>query len=880
MSKNRSDDFNENNKYNNHTHTNQSDSAKINRNNGNTNQSDKDIYSLSNLSNKEKAIFSFNVTINVIRRLLLYFVVGILMIIALGGGISLGYFANLVSESEPPTQEEMMQQINHYDQQSTMFYRDGQQIANIQSDVVRSAVPLDQISPYIVDGLIATEDEYFYSHPGVMPKAIIRALLQTLVTGSGTGGSTLTQQLVKQQMLSHDITFFRKANEILLAMRLEHYFSKDEILNAYLNVSPFGRNFNGDNVAGIEKASEGIFGKKASEVNLNQAAFLVGLPQDPYSYTPYTQDGQFTSNFDEGIHRMKEVLFRMYREEKITKEQYDEALAYDITKDFKTPEPREKARQTYLYQAVMNAAIEKLMAIEMEENNVDFAKIYDDDSLYNEYYHRAEEALRTGGYHVYTTIDKQIYDQLQASAAKYEDELGVTYDGLYTDPDTGEEIYYVEKVQTGMVVIDNPTGSVLGFISGTDYENNQIDHAFGTRRSPGSTIKPLAVYGPAIDTNVITPATIIPDTEFIQTFDDGSTWAPTNYGQAISGGFISAREALFRSDNLPAIRIYKELLDRKIPVLGYLKKMGFDPTTSYTEEETQNLAFSLGGVTQGPTIFEETRAFTTFANNGEYIEGHLISKIEDAFGNVIFEQKIEPERVFSEDSNYLMIDMLRDTMTQGTGRTARANMEMDGDWIAKTGISENSKDIWVLASTPKITIGSWIGYDSKYKEYTIDVNDGFGLESVRSQNYWAKIVNDLYKLRPEIFGTEMTFKQPDSIVKTPILEKTGTLPGSISINGVPIMLNQPLREDLFKVSHPAPPLSYDFMVGADEELTNRFWNQLKEEQIQKQLKELELQRQQQQQQSSSSSNQNTNESHNENETNNTNENTNRTTPTP
>lgn len=805
----------------------------------------KEIYSLASLSTKERIFFGINIAFNVIKRIGLYIILIGILGGAMAGGVGFGYFANLVSKTPPPSSEEMATAINRLEQQSTLYYANGEPIANIRADVVRTITNIDEISPYIIDGLIATEDEDFYNHPGVMPKAIFRAVIESILTDDGSGGSTLTQQLVKQQLLSPDVTFFRKANEILLALRLENYFTKDQILMAYLNVSPFGRNNNGDNVAGIMKAAEGIFGVKPTDVTLNQAAFLVGLPQDPYNYTPYDQLGALVDDFESGINRMQEVLYRMYREEKISKEEYDSAIAYDITQDFLPQETRDEQRQSYLYQAMMNGAIEQLMLLNIREDGYDWKTIYEDVDWYNEYYFAAEEQLRTGGYKVYTTIDKEIYDHLQVSAAAYDDQLGATYDGIFIDPETGAETYYIESVQTGIVVIDNKTGKVLGFVSGTDFENNQIDHAFNMRRSPGSTIKPLAVYGPAIEENLINPSTIIPDTEFVQTLSDGSEYRPTNYGEVISGTYYSARTALMKSDNIPTIRIYDQLINRKVPIINYLEKMGFNTVDSYTETETQYLSFALGGVGTGPTVFEQTRAFSTFANNGQYVDGYFIERIEDTFGNVVFQQNEQPVQVFSEDSNYLMVDMLRDTMDGGSGQTAGGVKNFGGDWISKSGISENSKDIWFIGSTPAITIGSWIGYDNQYAEYVFDLNDGFDREAVRSQTYWGNVVNELYALRPDIFGIEQSFTQPDSVQSQAVLETTGTLSGSVQINNRTYQVTSPTYEDLFKKSNPAPALSFNFMFNAADTDHQTFWAQY--------AQVADQQRQQQQQQSSSSS---------------------------
>ncbi len=805
----------------------------------------KEIYSLATFSTKEKVFFGLNITFNVIKRIGLYIILIGILGGAMAAGTGFGYFANLVSKTPPPTQEEMSTAINRLEQQSTLYYASGDPIANIRADIVRTITSRDEVSPFIIDGLIATEDENFYNHPGVMPKAILRAVIESIFTDDGSGGSTLTQQLVKQQLLSPDVTFFRKANEILLALRLENYFTKDQILMAYLNVSPFGRNNNGDNVAGIMKASQGIFGVEPSDVNLNQAAFLVGLPQDPYNFTPYDQLGMLVDDFQSGIDRMHEVLYRMYREEKITKEAYDAALAYDITQDFLPQETRDEQRQSYLYQAMMNGAIEQLMLMNIKEDGYDWKIIYDDVDWYNEYYFAAEEQLRTGGYKVYTTIDKEIYDHLQVSATTYDDQLGATYDGIYTDPETGAETYYIENVQTGIVVTDNKTGKVLGFVAGKDFENNQIDHAFNMRRSPGSTIKPLAVYGPAIEENLINPSTIIPDTEFVQTDSEGNEYRPTNYGGVVSGTFYSARTALMKSDNLPTVRIYEQLLNRKVPIIDYLEKMGFNTVDSYTETDTSYLSFALGGVSTGPTVFEQTRGFSTFANNGQYIDGYYIERIEDTFGNVVFQQNEPAVQVFSEDSNYLMVDMLRDTMDGGSGQTAGGVKNFGGDWIAKSGISEDSKDIWFIGSTPAITIGSWIGYDNQYAQHVFDLNDGFDREAVRSQTYWGNIVNDLYAFRPDIFGIDQTFTQPDSVQTQTVLQTTGTLSGNVQINNRAYQVTSPTYDDLFKKSHPAQALSFNFMFNATDADHQTFWTQY--------AQTVEQQRQQQQQQPASSS---------------------------
>ena len=229
----------------------------------------------------------FNITVRVLQSLFLVFISFFLLFTALGAGIGLGYFAFLVEDTKIPSKIELQQDLGDITQTSKLVYANGNAISNIRSDLRRTNIASNQISPLIKKAVVATEDEYFYQHHGVVPKAVLRALLSEAIGGAGGGGSTLTQQLVKQQILSSETTFKRKANEILLALEVEKNFSKDEIITMYLNVSPFGRNNQGQNIAGVQEAAIGIFGKNASDLTLPQAAFIAGLPQSPIIYSPY-----------------------------------------------------------------------------------------------------------------------------------------------------------------------------------------------------------------------------------------------------------------------------------------------------------------------------------------------------------------------------------------------------------------------------------------------------------------------------------------------------------------------------------------------------------------------------------------------------------------
>src|SRR5699024_241186 len=276
---------------------------------------------------------TYDVVWNIVLPFLILSFIG--MFFALGVGA--GYFASLVKDEDVRSYESMEKDIYNYEETSKMYFDNEEYIADIRSDIHREKVSLDDISETLIQAVIATEDENFNEHNGVVPKAIVRAMLQEVTNADRkTGGSTLTQQLIKNQVLTNEVSFERKAKEILLAMRIEHFFSKDEILEAYLNIIPYGRKSTGENIAGIQTAATGVFGIDAKDLNLPQAAFLAGLPQSPSVYTPYVSGGGLKEDEDleHGKKRMQSVLNRMYQAKYISEGEYEEALAYDIKDDF------------------------------------------------------------------------------------------------------------------------------------------------------------------------------------------------------------------------------------------------------------------------------------------------------------------------------------------------------------------------------------------------------------------------------------------------------------------------------------------------------------------------------------------------------------------
>ncbi|MFL6562789.1 MAG: transglycosylase domain-containing protein, partial [Bacillus sp. (in: firmicutes)] len=350
-----------------------------------------------NMFTHKRTVKSARITYQVVWNLFLL----VLTVIILGGsfatGVGAGYFASLVKDEPVRSYDSMKKDIYNYTETSELYFSDNVYLGKLHTDLEREEVKLDNVSEDLVNAVVATEDEYFYKHKGVVPKAVFRAVFQE-VTNSAvqSGGSTLTQQLIKNQILTNEVSFQRKANEILLALRLEKFFDKKEILEAYLNVATLGRNSSGRNIAGVQSAAQGIFGTNAKDLTLPQAAFIAGLPQSPFGYTPFTNDGTIKDpeNLEPGLSRMKTVLKRMFDGGYINKKQYVEASAYDIKKDFIKPiddNPLEK--YPWLTVEIQQRSIEVLTTVLAKEDGISEKDLKNDDNLYYKYQIFAKNAL-------------------------------------------------------------------------------------------------------------------------------------------------------------------------------------------------------------------------------------------------------------------------------------------------------------------------------------------------------------------------------------------------------------------------------------------------------------------------------------------------------
>ncbi|MGN7478049.1 transglycosylase domain-containing protein [Solibacillus silvestris] len=666
------------------------------------------------------------------------------------GGVGAGYFASLTKDEPLRSKEEMREQIFSYEETSEIYFANDIYIGKIRTDLDRRETSLANISPTVINAVLATEDEYFREHEGIVPKAVLRGLLQDVSNSSTqTGGSTLTQQLIKNQILTNEVSYERKAKEILLAYRLEHFMTKEEILEAYLNIIPYGRNSSGRNIAGIETAAQGIFGIPASKLNLPQAAYIAGIPQAPFKYTPFTNKGEQKSA--EG---MKTVLHRMQEAGYITEKEYNEAVVYEITKDFKGYEERPEDKYPWLT-AELEARAKEIFAKMLAENDgIDPDRLKEETSLNEKYTILADRTIRSGGYRIYSTINKEMYDAMQKVTEEFT-LYGQTYKKKEKDPETGEEIEVDVPVQTGSIIIENKTGRILSFVGGRDHELEQLNHATQAYRSNGSTMKPLLAYAPALEYGVIGAGSPVVDVKFKRNYDN---YEPVNYIPTQELGIISARQAVASSQNLALLRLYDSILDRR--PAAYLEKMGF---SKLTEGDYVHLSTAIGGITHGATVEENTNAYTTFANGGQFIDAYMIERIEDLDGNIVYEHEVEPVEVFAPETAYMMTDMLRDVLKQGgTATLAKSQLKFSSDFAAKTGTTQDHKDVWLVGYNPNISFGVWLGYDKPRTLYAF--NNRYQHPSNRVNRLWANYLNTLYDIDPELIGTKDAFKKPDGVV--------------------------------------------------------------------------------------------------------------------
>lgn len=719
-------------------------------------------------------------------------VLGILIAI-FGGGVGVGFVVSLFDKVEVPKTEELVEKVSEVSRISTVTYSDGSLVSEVNSDLLRIPVTSEEVSDYLKQAVIATEDETFETHNGVVPKAVLRAALGSIGLGSSSGGSTLTQQLIKQQLVGDAPTFTRKANEIISALALERNMTKNEILTIYLNVSPFGRNNQGKNIAGVEAAARGIFGKTAKELSVPQAAYIAGLPQSPIVYSPYASDGTRKSDDDMiyGIERYQDVLYNMYRASFLTKEEYEAYKDYDIKQDFIAPAPIASDTKDYLYYEVMEEAQQVMFDYLVKRDAVSENDLKNDD-IKSSYEEMATQELSQGGYIIKSTVDKGIYSAMQSVVANYGSVL-----------DNGNE--YVE---TGSVLIDNSTGAILGFIGGRNFATNQNNHAFDTQRSPASTIKPLLAYGIAIDQGLLGSASIL--SNYPTNFSSGQ---PIMYGSSKGTGMMNLQTAIDMSVNIPAFWTYKMIQNAGVNAKDYMEKMNYH-IPMYDIESVP-----LGGGVE-ISVLTNTNAYQTLANGGVYNKHYIVESITASDGTVVYQHEAAPVQVYSKATASIMNMLLRQVINSGYTSTFKSRLSSlnpqaaTSDFVGKTGTSNEVNDVWLMLSTPKVTLGTWVGNDDNSEMY---VWTGY----YNNSQYVAYLVDALYNVKSDMFSGK--FELDNSVISSNVVSSTGQRAGTVQVNGRQVTIGGATTTSYW-AKNGAPVTNYNFMVGGTDSDKRQAWN--------------------------------------------------------
>lgn len=619
----------------------------------------------------------------------------------------------------------------------------------------RQLTNINELPPYLIDGLIAVEDKNFYDHWGMDLVGFFRALLVNLKRGSlSQGASTITQQLARNMFLSLDKQIPRKIKELLLAIRIERHYSKQEILEMYLNKSPFG-----PGLYGIEIASLKYFNKRPSELNIPEAALLIGMPQLPSAYYPYRYP-------ERALNRRNLVLKRMQEENVIS------ALEYNL--------------------AVQDSII--LTPPTGNEGSADYFTEYIRPILESKY---GTTRLFTGGLKIYTTLDYELQEYsdslLNLNLRKFENKND--YEFKYEDFPVDTTNIVTPYVQGGVFAIEPETGYVPVMIGGRNFQHSKFNRIMQAKRQPGSAFKPI-LYTTAL-VNDYTAATIIKDEPVIFIHSDTLFYTSKNYSRQ-NFGYTRIRNALKKSRNVCAVKVITDLGPRK--VVEVARRFGLT-TTLYPIT-----SLAVGSMEVLP--YELISAYTTFPNLGERVKPIFIRRVEDSNGNVIESATTEKIRVVDEKTAYIMVSMMQSVIESGTGVGVR--WQSGGyKWTAagKTGTTDDYRDAWFIGYNNKLVVGIWVGFDD---------NSSLGNNqsgAVAALPTWPAIMRKAVYLdspvnssgNPIVDGSKYRFDRPAGIVEVEISSETGLLPRS--------SYEEVIREIFIAGTEPTPlsdSLEYNF----------------------------------------------------------------------
>jgi len=574
-----------------------------------------------------------------------------------------------------------------------IFDRNGDKIANIFNKEHRYYVHIEDIPPQIIEALIAIEDTMFFEHPGVNIDAIFRAIIKDVKARKLVeGASTITQQLVKNTLLTREKKFSRKFKELLFSLKIEAELTKAEILERYLNQIYYGHGY-----YGIKTAADGYFHKDLDDLNLKEMAILVGLPKAPSYYSP-------TRHYEQAMGRGNRVVTRMHQLGWIDDEDYTLALA----------EEPEVFDDTLTQNRAPYIVDEVLRQLRGEFKNV-----------------------KGGGYKIYTSIDIRMQEAGRVALKKGQ-ELAI--ERAHEAGDFNQTL--MDKLNGALVSIEPSSGDILALVGGVDYKVSQYNRATQGKRQPGSAFKPL-IYQVAVDLGYSGASQLV---DIARTYDyeiDGEEkkWKPKNYGKDYKG-FISLREALIHSRNLATINLVTDI---------GLTTMRRALSKFHIKNLPPDLSLALGSITVSPLEF--SRYYTVLSNYGTEVEPILIRSVENSFGEEVVYENIKEEMTTPQQA-FIMIDIMKDVVTKGSGRRAKVwGIELAG----KTGTTNKGVDAWFCGFSPEIQTVVWYGNDDNTPMFKGEQGGRTAAPA------FAEYYKEILKTHPE---TKRKFDVPEGMIST------------------------------------------------------------------------------------------------------------------
>ncbi|MBO8130609.1 MAG: PBP1A family penicillin-binding protein [Candidatus Marinimicrobia bacterium] len=662
----------------------------------------------------------------------------VIIIYIIGSGILLGVIAYFSQDLPSP---EQLQNINP-ELVTRIYSADGKILQELFVQR-RVYVPIEKIPIHMRKAVISVEDTRFYKHWGFSLRDFLRAVIIDIATLSKKqGASTISQQLARilYENIGYEKTVVRKIKELLTAIEIEKRYSKDEILEMYLNSTWFGHG-----VYGVQAASKRYFDKNCDKLTVDESALLAGLIRNSYIYSPILHP--------ENAFRRRNVVLALMRENGFISDE-DFAIYKNTPLFIQKPEPPAKIAPYFVE------------FVRQQLNSI--AKKYKFD-IYRD------------GLSIYTTLDtriQEIADSVTLEHLKWQQ--SVLNKQIISDPEsiiklipdstiTPEKIVAMVKgeipmdstlqsyltVQCALTAIDHKTGRILAMIGGRNFRESQFNRAVQAKRQPGSVFKPI-VYVTAID-NGFPVTTQLLNQPVVVEMEDGTRWAPKNYDLA-TGGPTTLREALKRSLNLVTVRIVQELIQPK-SVVETARRMHL---TTYIPAVD---AIALGAASVKP--IEITSAYGIFANYGIWNKPYAIEKIVDRYGNIIYEHKPVKDFVFSKEVAYVMISLLESVLNEGTAKNARRIFGFKHPGGAKTGTTNNFSDAWLVGFTPYLTAGVWVGIDNP------SVSLGHRQSgAVAALPIWAKFMKIVHK---EMGWYPREFQRPENVIEVKICKETKLL---------------------------------------------------------------------------------------------------------